>query len=184
MSEETEVKLRVEDLDLVRQRLRALGAVQGYYGLESNVVFDDADGRLMNSDELLRLRSYESTLLTFKGPRCGLAAIKTRSEFEVEVSDAAAAEKLLAALGYKRTWVYEKMRGQWRLGDVSIMLDRLPYLGDFVEVEGPGAAEVSDVVGRLGYSEDDFVRQTYAELFREHLARQNEDFRDLVFEKE
>lgn len=184
MSEETEVKLRVGDLDLVRQKLRALGAVQGFCGLERNVVFDVADGRLRNADELLRLRSYESSVLTYKGPRRGKGAVKTRSEFEVEVSDAGEAERLLAALGYKRTWVYEKIRGLWRLGDVSIMLDRLPHLGEFVEVEGPGALEVGEVVGRLGFSDDDFVWQTYAELFGEYLARQNEGFRDLVFERE
>ena len=46
-----------------------------------------------------------------------------------------ATERIIELLGYKLTAVYEKRREYWRLDDVEVVLDELPF-GLFMEIEG------------------------------------------------
>ena len=39
--------------------------------------------------------------------------------------------------------------------------------GNYLEVEGPSDEEITQLAEKLGYSEADFIRQTYAELIGE-----------------
>ncbi len=89
---------------------------------------------------MLRLRADQAAHLTFKGPgRC--AGRFGRQEIEFEVSDFGAARRLLEALGYRVYTSYEKYRETYRLGQVIIALDEMPF-GTFAELEGPSAQEI------------------------------------------
>src|SRR5579863_7625390 len=101
MADEIEIKLRVETAEAARAMLAALGfGVRHARELETNIVFDTAEGRMKRSGELLRLRRQgERTLLTYKGPGRP-AKHKSREEVEVNLSDGARFEAILARLGY------------------------------------------------------------------------------------
>ena len=68
------------------------------------------------------------------------ARSKSREEIETELADGAAFEAILAALGYSRTFRYEKYRTKFvsasRTGSGLITLDETP-IGSFLELEGP-----------------------------------------------
>ena len=68
MSVEVEVKFLVDDLDEVRRRLLAAGAVLGAPRVyEPNVRLDTVDERLLARQALLRLRQDSRVRLTYKG---------------------------------------------------------------------------------------------------------------------
>ena len=164
--EETEVKLPCADLDALRAKLREDGAtLRSARHEESNVLYDDAKEELSGRGGTLRLRTAASeTILTFKGPARFEGGIKVREEREVRVSDAAEAEALLIALGFRPKFRYEKRREEWDLDDCAIALDETP-IGSFVEIEGDPSA-IRRALQALGLDFSEAIPYTYAELYR------------------
>ena len=153
---EIEAKFRVASHDPIRQQLIAASAESLGTVLETNEIFDAADGSLRRSGRGARVRSTtneetreRSATLTFKGPvRTG--PFKSREEQEVVVSDAEIASKILHGLGLVRILRFEKRRESWRLNDCRIELDQPPHIGLFVEIEGPSEAAIAATATRLG----------------------------------
>ena len=135
--QEIEVKIPTADLARVRELLRERGgAPDRPRHAESNVLFDDASGRLAASGCALRLRLAEGkAILTFKGPARFASGIKTREERETAVGDGREAEAILAGLGFSPRFRYEKFREEWTLPGCAVALDETP-IGSFVEIEG------------------------------------------------
>src|SRR3990172_259515 len=103
---EIEAKFVVRRLEPIRQALLQMAARQTRPRLqETNLRFDDPDGRLTQAGQVLRLRRNHETRLTFKAPG---PDFEQRVEIEFGVEDAAAARGLLEALGFDVIFVYEK----------------------------------------------------------------------------
>jgi adenylate cyclase class IV len=98
----------------------------------------------------------------------------------MRVENAETALELLAALGYRVTKRYQKMREEWRLGSELICLDHTP-LGDFVEFEG---AKAEAVAKRCGFDADSAVRKSYLMLWADYAAAHPEAPRDMIFTDE
>jgi predicted adenylyl cyclase CyaB len=176
MALEIEIKLKIDHLAPVRDRLRHLGATRLSEVLETNIFFDTADRVLLGSDCGLRLRcsrdvhSHSDRLaISFKGPR-GEGPVKTREEIEMIVDTQEAAIDLLARLGYDVVLTFEKHRESWLLDRCKIELDSLPELGSFVEIECPTQADVLRVQEKLGLSNVEGILQTYPDLVAHHLS--------------
>jgi adenylate cyclase class 2 len=162
---EIEIKLPVQDLEAVRERLRARNARQlTAPHSESNDLYDQADGSLAKGGRVLRLRRTEDgATLTFKGPARFEEGAKTREERETAVSDPNEMESILAALGFHRRFRYEKRREEWSLDDCVIALDETP-IGTFAEVEGDPAA-IRRALQHLGLDPAESLPHSYAELY-------------------
>jgi adenylate cyclase, class 2 len=187
MPVEIEAKMTVESFDVVRARLREVSAAGPVEHFEVNTFFDTEDRSLLAADEGLRLRldrlvagGAERHVITYKGPR-RLGPLKSREEVELEVSDAAAATQLLERLGYLRTLSFEKRRESWALDRCKVELDELPYLGKFVEVEGPDEASVMRVRERLGLASRPIVKSGYIALLMSHLQERGQTTKDVRF---
>ena len=120
----------------------------------------------------LRLRVLDGGprgVLTAKGPASFVGGVKVREETEVEVKDAHATLDLLAELGFRVEFVYNKHRAMWTLdGVVTVTLDSLDF-GSFVELEGP--LEVLPEQARsLGFDAKKALKDSYSVLARKHLA--------------
>lgn len=167
---ESEVKIRVADLAVVRASLEASDAVLDMVAThEHNLVFDAADGALKAARQVLRLRRYgEASTLTFKGPKRMEGTVKIRAEHETVVLDHQATKAVLEALGYRVARAYEKTREVWSLGAVQVVLDHTP-VGEYVELEGP-VADLEPLALRLGLDLNDAVTGSYLELWED--ARQ------------
>ena len=164
MALEIEAKVRVDALAPVRDALLAAGARRVGKVRETNtylaVIDLDAALRVRREvDEDGRVRSR----VTYKGPRRA-GAYKTREEIEYDVSDAAAAIDAFARVGHAATLVFEKDRETFTLGDCEVVLDDLPRLGTFVEVEGPTEAAVRDVLARIGLGDAPTLDEGYAAM--------------------
>ena len=119
-------------------------------------------------------------MITFKGPQQE-GPYKKREEIELTVTDAAAAEALLAGLGYHRTLSFEKRRESWRLKDCLVELDELPQLGTFVEVEGPTESAVQNVLHTLGMENPPCIKTSYIAMLGKWIETQGSGMRDVRF---
>lgn len=171
---ESELKIPVQDLGLVRNRLRTTDAqlVQPAQR-EVNLLFDTHDGRLASGGHVLRLRAVaDRYLVTFKGAASYRGSIKERDEIEMEVSDGESAAAILGRLGLRITMRYEKDREIWLVDDVTVTLDHTP-MGDYVEVEGM-PRELYGVARMLGLDPLTAVPGSYVSLWQQYRSARPE----------
>lgn len=176
MPRETEIKFVNADHDSLRARIQALGGKGQAKRFERNLVLDTPDRRLRDASILLRLRQDGRALLTLKKPPDGAVQsggeeprgkvrMKVWEELETEVADFEAMLAVLRGLGYVTAFAYEKYREVWRLDQVIICLDTLPF-GDYVELEGE-REHILALVEKLDMDLDDSTPATYHELNRD-----------------
>lgn len=149
MAIETEKKFRLDPKQFTKitNRLKKLGAEFENEVFEENYLH--RGGKLDDRRAVLRLRKVGNTsLLTYKESIRNDTDVKHRIEFETEVSDVDAMEKIIGMLGYRLSIVYEKRRRTWHLGNAEIVLDELPF-GLFMEIEGSRKA-IAQVERLLG----------------------------------
>jgi adenylate cyclase class 2 len=179
---EIEAKFYLRDLTAFRQRLETLGAVQVKpRHHELNLRFDLPDGSLTRAHRVLRLRQDGRALLTYKGAGQEGTEVAVRQEVEVEVSDADACRRLLEALGYQVSMIYEKYRTTYRLGNVEIVLDEMPF-GLFCEIEAPDAGTIHQLAERLQLNWQARIAMGYYTLFDQLKAASGLNIRDLTFD--
>ena len=101
---------------------------------EENVIY--AGAALQPSGGVIRIRkTQDRALLTFKRRLEDPADVKRQVEHETEISDPDAVTRILTELRLQPVIIYEKRRRTWKLRDVEIVLDELPF-GLFMEIEG------------------------------------------------
>jgi adenylate cyclase class 2 len=171
---ESELKIPVQDLGAVRNRLRASDAQLVHPAQrEVNMLFDTHDRRLTSGGQVLRLRAVgDRHLVTFKGAASFRGAIKERDEIEMEVSDGESAATILGRLGYRVTMRYEKDRETWLVDEVAIALDHTP-MGDYVEIEGV-VRELYGVARMLELDPLTAVPGSYVDLWQQHRSTRPE----------
>lgn len=120
--------------DALSRRLKQIGAVQRGEEFEENTLYSGGDLKLART--VLRLRRVgKHAMLTYKERYPRTSTIKYQREEETRIADPATMNRILEALGFKPSLVYEKRRQTWRLGKAEIVLDELPF-GLFMEIEG------------------------------------------------
>jgi adenylate cyclase class 2 len=162
---ESEVKLRMPGPSEARALVGRIGATPSRSRhFEDNILFDDAAASLGASGRALRLRRTDAAaVVTYKGPRVPGAGVKSRPEIEVTVGDADAAQQVLEALGYRKTFRYQKYREAFRWRNAEIVVDETP-IGTFLEVEGP-IDTIHAAASALGCGPADYLDDSYAALF-------------------
>jgi predicted adenylyl cyclase CyaB len=192
MHEEIEAKVRIAAPEAFRRRVGELGATGGGTVLEVNHIFDSADGSLRKSGAAVRVREecvatgaaaggeVIRTILAYKGP-LQPSRFKRRAEVQTVVADGAAILAILRALGYVETFCFEKRRTAWRMGACEVVLDELPHIGWFAEVEGPSEAAVQKTLADLGLADAPVLAQSYMRLLADYLAGHGRDRTRAVF---
>lgn len=162
---ETEIKLRVTDVESVSRLLDSLGyRVKKPRIFEANAVYD-RNGEVRAAGSLLRLRlAGDRAVLTFKGP-ADAGRHKSRPETEVVVSDFGSCASIFMQLGYTVSFRYEKYRTEYGFdGEPGVItVDETP-IGFFLELEGP-SDWIDKTAVRLGYTESDYITASYAGLY-------------------
>jgi adenylate cyclase class 2 len=181
---ETEIKIYITDLDSITARLLAAGAERAKARVyEHNVRYENRQESLTPNDIVLRLRQDTRARLTYKAPPAPDSEIsthvRTRFEAEVEVSDFDTMDIILQRLGYHPHVIYEKYRTTYRLDEVEIVLDEMPF-GNFMEIEGSEPA-IEAALRALGLQDEPRILGSYMELFARVKAALNLDVHDLSF---
>lgn len=163
--QEIEVKFYLSDLPRLEQRIQSAGGVQLQARVhETNLRFDLRDGSLTTNHQVLRLRKDVNSILTYKGPSSVGAAVNIRQEIETTVGDFEAAQRILEALGYQISVMYEKWRTTYRIEKLEIVLDEMPF-GNFCEIEGPDAETIRLAAEILQLDWESRITDSYLGMF-------------------
>lgn len=180
--QEREAKFYIQDILALTNRVRMTGAelIQPRL-LETNLRLDTPEGDLRKDGRILRVRKDDKVRVTYKENARNENGIIARTEIEFVSDNYEVTQKFFEALGYPVSVIYEKYRQVYRIGDVELMLDELPF-GDFIEIEAPNNTLIEGVTQMLGLDESKMIATNYLGLFER--ARQNMKFtfRDLTFE--
>ncbi len=178
---EFELKFIVHHPGAMRHALLHLGAEGQGEAHETNIIFENAEGTLNSSGRRLRLRSNNRKIITYKErPDYPLPGVKDMVEFETEVTDFEQMRKILNRLGYHEVMAYEKYRETFKLGNIQIVLDRMP-IGTFIEIEGQ-RSRILSIARRLGLDPDEAIAIGYVEMIRIVGQAEGLDSRKCTFE--
>lgn len=185
---EIEIKLRVEDPRALKQRIRKCGfVVFDRRHFESNIVFDFRNLHLRRARSLLRLRNKGNRhILTFKGPPRASESYKIRPEIEMEVKNGDTLLQILKAIGLRSAFRYEKYRtiyaekSRRRTDDMPLLVYDETPIGPYIELEGP-EKWIDRMARRLGYQKEDYIKSSYAALYRRQCRRNASKPKDMIF---
>ncbi|MCS7099568.1 MAG: class IV adenylate cyclase [Sulfolobales archaeon] len=173
---EFEVKVRLSGVELseIAGKLANLGFSRSEDVYEEDHYFDLRGCSGYTEGSVLRFRRVESASgvrykLTYKSPAT-LSGVKARDEFEVELGDDGVF-RVLKMLGL-RDFAIRKRRSYFTGADMSVSIDEVECLGNFMEFEkvNPRSAEefiarVRDVLRKLGLDGSELISKSYLELF-------------------
>jgi adenylate cyclase class 2 len=179
---ELESKFYLLDKEKLEKCLIAIGAERVHERIfETNLRFDRLGGELERARQVLRLRQDSRIRLTYKGPSQLEDGVLNRQEIEFEVGDFEAGRRMLEALGFVVSVIYEKYRTTYALEGLEITIDELPY-GDFCEIEGEVPEAIRGCAERLGLDRRAAITNSYLRLFNNLRKQMKLEFRDLTFE--
>ena len=179
---EVEVKLKVKDLATMPARLIAAGALlERERGFEDNQLYDFPDFALKTRGAMLRLRiQSDGSVLTYKeSPRVESGA-KVRDELETTVQEGETLAAILAKLGMRPLFRYQKYRSCYRWSELLITLDEVP-IGVFLELEGSPSL-IDEMARKLGYKTSEYIVKSYLALYQDYLHARGLPLKDMLFE--
>jgi adenylate cyclase class 2 len=148
--EEIEMKAVLRNPGKLRSKLKELGAKKIGKYKELNIKLDFPDMRLEKNDIVLRLRKKgDKTILTLKSSRKPGKA-KIRDEYETEVEDFETILTILKNLGFVIIFKFEKIREEYEFQKANVVIDRLPKLGYFCEIEANTSNKIYEIAKKLG----------------------------------
>ena len=169
---EIEIKARASHQHL-KKTLTDMGATFSAVEDHSDTYYNAPHRDFAQTDEALRIRSVNGrSVLTYKGQKLDTIS-KTREEFETEV-DGENTRHILLALGFVASGNVSKKREIFKYDDITIVLDTVEGLGEFMEVEIV-VEENSDepkqklfaFLEELGIKQEDTIRTSYLEMVLE-----------------
>lgn len=165
---EVEIKAPCHDLGALEAKLKALGARDFGRLVQADSYYAHPTRDFGSTDEALRVRTENDlTLVTYKGPKLDSQS-KTREELEVSLGNAETFTKILERLGFRPVMKVAKQRRVYGLRGISVCLDRVEGLGDFVEFEyegedvEEGRSRILSLMKELGVEGNE--RRSYLEL--------------------
>lgn len=167
---EIEIKTRSEDNNRVEGLLLESGAILLNEHVQVDEYFNHPCRDFAETDEALRLRHDSAGKITYKGPKIDRFT-KTREEIEMEIDDLDKMSSILLRLGFRSVAKVKKMRKEYALDGVTVSLDTVDGLGDFVELEvmgedaDDGRSKVEEMRDRLGLVGSE--RRSYLEMLIE-----------------
>ena len=70
----------------------------------------------------------------------------------------------------------------WEWDGVGILVDVLPFIGNFIEIEGP-EERIVETAGKLGLEMKDAITKDYGQMFRAYMEEKGMTERDMTFEE-
>lgn len=188
---ELEIKIKIDSEKQAQSILEAcqqLCAHKAIPVLQLDEYYDTQDGQLRKQDLVIRIRSFgEKKTIALKSPRVELSSGMTeRIELEFLAADGEKVHAQLLSQGLKPYQAAEKERWTFVYKECEIVLDKLPFIGYFVEVEGPSESAIKEVTHLLGLSSSPVITKHYGELMTDKFRELNlpQTYQWATFDKE
>jgi adenylate cyclase class 2 len=172
---EVEIKAKIANSKKIIQRLKTKTIFLKEI-FQEDIYFNAPDRDFRITDEALRIRtSSEGSALTYKGPKIGNLMDKTREEISVHINenDLQKTRVILEKLGFQAVDKVSKKRMLFQFNDLSISVDFVENLGEFIEIESlvntqneieKKRKEILDFLNELEIPLEDYERRSYLEL--------------------
>lgn len=141
----------------------------------------ETDIYIGSAEKGLRLRRYNTKrdgLLTYKRIIDKNVRAKVREEIQTEVSNIDNLIEIFRIMGFTERKRKEKIRHTFKLGDASVMLDKLPFMGCFVEIEASSIKALKAAARKLGFDPAAGSCDSYDNLFLDHYIANAEKFQN------
>ncbi|PKP54449.1 MAG: class IV adenylate cyclase [Candidatus Altiarchaeales archaeon HGW-Altiarchaeales-3] len=165
---EVEIKARIADvskLDEIRNKLKSLNAKFIKTEIQEDIYFAHPTRDFGKTDEAIRVRKIDNDyFLTYKGPRIDKET-KTREEIEILVEKDIT--KILKKLCFAEWRCVKKTRETYKLDGLTICLDDVFGIGNFIEIESGDYGDkekIFEMLGKLGVDREECIREAYTEL--------------------
>jgi predicted adenylyl cyclase CyaB len=170
---ELEIKIQ---LDSQAHFHETLGLCQDIYGPMASQIrqldeyWDTLDGQLRKQNLLIRVRTVNGCqTIALKSPRVQLpSGMHHRIELEFATLQGPQVVDQLKNQNLCIVQASEKERWTFVQDDLEIAVDRLPFLGCFVEVEGPNEAAIKEVLKTLELDTKPATTKHYSELMTDY----------------
>lgn len=131
--------------------------------------YDTCEGHLKKQDLVIRIRTTDhKKTIALKSPRIDLdSGATSRIELEFTSADGEQVDQQLLKQGLTPNESSEKERWTFVYKECEIVLDKLPFIGPFIEIEAPSEAEIQELVILLDLSSCEVIRKNYGELMLE-----------------
>lgn len=175
---ELEIKIQLESQDHFEEIFEACTKLYGppaSHFLQLDEYYDSADGQLKKQDLVIRIRSSgNQQTIALKSPRVLLpSGISNRIELEFTAAEGNKVLEQLKEQGLHTHEAAEKERWTFMHQDCEIVLDRLPFIGHFIEIEGPSEEAIHAIVKALKLSSFPVITKNYGELMKEKFRELN-----------
>ncbi len=172
---EVELKAKISNIDEISNFLLKLGARLNKEIEEFDEYFQHPCRDFTKTDEAFRIRKISSEdkyRITYKGPKINTIS-KTREEIELRIDDIKGFTKILDRLGFKSVGKVEKKRKSYQLNEITISLDTVKGLGNFIEMEilVKNKDEINSKLNilfsfgeKIGIKKEDYIQRSYLEL--------------------
>lgn len=172
---EVEVKAKISNSNEIIKRLKTQ-AIFLKETIQEDIYFNAPDRDFRITDEALRIRiSSEESELTYKGSKIGNLMDKTREEISVNINknDLRKTQIILEKLGFQVVTKVLKTRMLFQINDLSISVDFVENLGEYIEIESlvntPNEIEkkrneILNFLSELDIPLEDCERRSYLEL--------------------
>jgi adenylate cyclase, class 2 len=151
MQTEIEAKFLDIDPDVVREKLKALGATLVHPEfLMCRKVYDFPDLRLEAQSAWIRVRK-EAEEVTLSYKKTEDWSLHGTKEIQVVVDDFDKTCQILELIGLESKAYQETKREKWLLHECEVTIDTWPWIPTFVEIEGPSEASVKSAADLLGF---------------------------------
>jgi adenylate cyclase class 2 len=151
MKPEIEAKFLAVDHDLIRAKLREIGAecVQSMR-LMKRKAYDFPDGRLRRTHNGWARVRDEGDKITMSYKQLNNRELDGTHEVQLTIDNFEAADSFLRALGLESSAYQETKRESWRYADFEIELDEWPWTKPYIEIEGPDELALQQLARQLG----------------------------------
>lgn len=175
---EVEVKIRVSHNDICK-KIALLGFEKVSKEYEKDVYYNGRVIDLKAEDKALRIREYRNAendishfIMNYKDARLDESTM-TRPETEFEIPDFEKGNELLNGIGFFPKGEVEKTRISYKKENITICLDNVTGLGEFIEVEvmtpdesgyDMAMGKINELLKELGLKAKDSISNSYLSM--------------------
>lgn len=183
MSRETETKFKITSPTAVRKRLGKIRAKRLSRRYERDIYYAARETTLRGTVIRLRTVGGKDGIFTVKYPSGKASSVfKEREELETRIGDRKVFQNMLRVLGFRPQFRKEKKRETYVWKDAKILIDELPYIGWYVEIEA-GRRRIRELAGKLGLDMKAAIPETYMTIFSLYKIRHGCPNVELIFNK-
>ncbi len=168
---EIEAKVLEVNKEELSEKLRNIGAEKVFDSQIKSELYDFPDGRI-EEEGVLRLRTREDKSFVTRKQRVAFDDAKEMHEIEFDVDDPEEFREFMKSIGAEKVREGNKNRTKWVKDDIEFVIDKIPNIPCFLEVEAPDREEMKNAFQELGYSMEETVNWGAKEIF-EHYEEGN-----------